>query len=495
MNYHRLAEIATFFSCAFLLLAGCAPTSTVTVHEAPKNLAALVSATPYPAFKKGMDSLFADSLFPPSNVGVKIVSLSTNEMLYELNPDMLFNPASNQKLFTSATALTTLGEGFPLSTVVTMDSVEGIIGIKGFGDPLVSTANLDSLAVSVAARLPQRPSWKLIGDVSYFDDLYWGAGWTWDEEPAAYGMFITPLILNNNTIDVNVWTNSKPGEPPLVTTSPATNYVSVENNATTVADSVRNPIELSRKWRERSNIITVRGEVLANGKGASTSLSVWQPERYAITVFSEQLKFLGVPVTGLSIDTLTGREVEIVRRSHRLDSAVTFMNKVSDNLTAEVLLKCLAAERLGVPGSAEKGINVVHEFLAARNIDTTRINIADGSGLSRYNLTSAATVIKLLQAMYADKNHFDAFYHSLPVAGVDGTISRRMTGTAAQGNLRAKTGTLSAVSALSGYVRMADGEMLAVSILMQNFPGSSRYYRQTQDRIGEFLSNLRRDRF
>jgi D-alanyl-D-alanine carboxypeptidase/D-alanyl-D-alanine-endopeptidase (penicillin-binding protein 4) len=451
--------------------------------------------SPYPAIKYKLDSILPDTLFPPSNVGIKIVSLTKNETLYELNPDALFNPASNQKLFTGATALATLGEGFLLSTIVGVDTASRTIFVKGCGDPLLATSDIDSLARIVAPLLPPRESWTLVCDVSYFDDLYWGAGWTWDEEPAAYGMFISPLILNNNTIEVKVWPGTKAGDRAVVTTSPSTDYVTIQNGGSTVADTVVHPIEISRKWLERSNIITVGGEIKLNSSNADASLSVWDPSRYAITVLAERLKELGVRITNVSIDTSSASRTEIARYSHRLDSAVTFMNKVSDNLSAEALLKTVASEKRGTPGSAAAGITVLKEFLGSIAVDTNRIAIADGSGLSRYNLTSASTVVRLLQAVYNDGRHFDALLHSLPIAGVDGTISGRMKGTAAEGNLRAKTGTLSAVTALSGFVRTKDGEMLAFSILMQNFASSSRAYRQVQDGIGVFLSEMSRSQF
>jgi len=125
-------------------------------------------------------------------------------------------------------------------------------------------------------------------------------------------------------------------------------------------------------------------------------------------------------------------------------------------------------------------------------VDTNRISVADGSGLSRYNLTSAATIVRVLERVYKDTQSFPLLYHALPIAGVDGTIESRMRGTLAAGNLRAKTGSLSAVSALSGYVLTLDGEMVAFSMLMQNFPGATRPYRMVQDAIGEYLAGLKR---
>jgi D-alanyl-D-alanine carboxypeptidase/D-alanyl-D-alanine-endopeptidase (penicillin-binding protein 4) len=171
------------------------------------------------------------------------------------------------------------------------------------------------------------------------------------------------------------------------------------------------------------------------------------------------------------------------------------MNLESDNLSAENVLKTVAAEKSGLPGSAPAGASIMARFLAGLGVDTTRIVIADGSGLSRYNLTSAGAVVNLLFGMRSLERIFPSWYATLPVAGVSGTIATRMKGTPAQGNLRAKTGTLAGVSSLSGYVTMADGEQLAFSILMQHFPAGARRYRQVQDRIGAFLAELKRSGF
>ncbi len=488
-------RVSSIVILASIMLAGCAAPTQLPLRELHKSPLATLSRSPYPNLKLGLDTLLADTLFPPSNAGIKIVSLTRHETLYELNPDMLFNPASNNKLFTASAALNSLGESFPLKTLVQADTSGHLLMVRGCGDPLLTTADLDSLAGLIRQKIRPDKTWRLRGDISYFDDVYWGAGWTWDEEPSSYGMFVSPIILNNNTIDVRVLPGLNPGDRPLVSLNPPTDYLSIENGAVTVADTVRKPLDISRKWRERSNVITVQGEVLLTNHGSRTSLSVWKPELYAMTVLAEKLREKGIRISSVETDTIRAGGMEIASYSHRLDSAVTFMNKVSDNLTAEVLLKTLAAEKFGTPGSAAAGTSAVSAFLNGIGIDTTRIAQADGSGLSRYNLTSPSVIIRLLQAMERDSLHFPPFYYSLPIAGVDGTIAKRMRGTRAEGNLRAKTGSLSAVSALSGYVRSADGELLAFSVLMQNFPGSVRGYRATQDRIGILLSEIRRRDF
>jgi D-alanyl-D-alanine carboxypeptidase/D-alanyl-D-alanine-endopeptidase (penicillin-binding protein 4) len=474
---------------AALMLGGCASTGHMDSRGLVTPPISLLSTSPDPAFKMGIDTLLADTLFPPSNIGIKVVATATGQVRYALNPDMLFNPASNQKLVTAATALATLGPTFPLRTSVFADTASATICIKGHGDPLLSYNDIDSLARTVAPRLNGRKPWRLLVQPGYFDDLQWGAGWTWDEEPSAYGMFISPLILQHNTIAVRVEPAQRAGEPPVVSCTPATGYVSVQNSAVTVADTpLTAPLRVSRKWKERSNTITVDGQILLNERPFTDDLSVWKPELYAGAVFAERLGTLGLPVVVVTIDTTEPKGSPIAEFVHLLDTAVTFMNKVSDNLSAEALLKIVGAETYHVAGSAELGASVARKLLAGWKCDTTGIVIADGSGLSRYNLTSPSTIVRLLQNMARDSATFPAFYHSLPIGGVDGTIGRRMTGTPAQDNLRAKTGSLSGVSALSGYVRTAGGEMLTFSILLQNFPGTVRPYRLVQDRIGAFLA-------
>jgi D-alanyl-D-alanine carboxypeptidase/D-alanyl-D-alanine-endopeptidase (penicillin-binding protein 4) len=195
------------------------------------------------------------------------------------------------------------------------------------------------------------------------------------------------------------------------------------------------------------------------------------------------------------LDTIPRGLGEITRRSHGLDSVLTYMNLVSDNLSAENLLKTFAAERWGKPGTAEAGAHIMRQIMSLYGVDSTSMVIADGSGVSRYNLTSAWAICSLLQHMARRDDLFPLWLSTLPVAGRSGTLSGRMKNTPAEGNLRAKTGTLAGVSSLSGFVTTAEGERLAFSILMEHFPSASRRYRQVQDRIGAFLAGMKRRDF
>jgi D-alanyl-D-alanine carboxypeptidase/D-alanyl-D-alanine-endopeptidase (penicillin-binding protein 4) len=474
-----------------VILAGCAPSGHLAVGARP-----LSSTSPYSSVKAGIDALLPDSIFPPAQVGMKIVSLKSGETLYELNPEYLFLPASNEKLLTSAAALGVLGEEYRFATKVSLDtSVSARIYVNGSGDPMLTTADIDSIARQVVPKLPPGKRWTLCADLSFFDDVPWGAGWTWDDEPSTDAMFITPLSANGNGVTVQALPASATGQPPTVIVQPLTSTITVENSAQTVADSVRTPLKITRKWRERSNTITVSGDLLLSAPAAKERLSVWQPEWYTLTLFREALASQGVQCEGLVADTLPGSASELFRFERRLDSVVMYMNKVSDNLSAENLLKTLSAVKVGVPGSGDAGISVVKSFLNASGIDTTKIVLADGSGVSRYNLLSPSAIIRLLVSMYRTPEHFPVWYASLPIAGEDGTLAGRMKGSAAERNLRAKTGTLNGVSNLSGYVSTADGEPLAFSIMMQDSPAGESLLRRAQNRIGAFLAELRRQQF
>jgi D-alanyl-D-alanine carboxypeptidase/D-alanyl-D-alanine-endopeptidase (penicillin-binding protein 4) len=437
-----------------------------------------------------------DTLFPPSNAAVRIISLTEGETLYDLNGGLALTPASNQKLFTSACALSELGGGYLFRTRVFVDtSTPPRIIVRGSGDPILTTKDIDTLAAAIRGAVQLKSSWTVAGDLSMFDDLTRGSGWTWDDEPDPTAMFISPLSLNGNTVRVLVRPGKGPGDSARVEVAPPTSYVQVENTATTDTAGSRSTIDVSRNWREHLNSITVKGLISPRDTLIDAMLSIADPHWYALTVLREKLEAWGLHCNGILLDTVPHGAPEIARREHRLDSVLTYMNLVSDNLSAENVLKTMAAEKTGTPGSAAAGAEMVRRFLAGIGIDTTRMVIADGSGVSRYNLTSAEAVTTLLAAMRRRTDIFRTWYQTLPVAGVSGTVSARMKGTPAQGNLRAKTGTLEGVSSLSGYVTTADGEELAFSILMQHFPQRAREYRRVQDRIGAFLAGLKRSAF
>ena len=205
----------------------------------------------------------------------------------------------------------------------------------------------------------------------------------------------------------------------------------------------------------------------------------------------------GISVAGnvVSGEVPSGAESVAKHHSSPLSVIIKSMNKPSDNWIAEMLFKTIGAEVKGVPGSWQKGREVVGEFLTEVLGEENKYRFVDGSGLSRYNLVNTELLTKLLVYMYNNFELMPEFTASLPIAGVDGTLRNRMHGMYAEKILRAKTGTLSGVSALAGYTRTADDEVLAFGILISHYVGSAADARKIQDMIGDVLTRFRRKLF
>jgi len=449
--------------------------------------------------RRELDRVLADSLFVPAQVAIKVVSLATGRVWYERNSHLLLHPASNMKLLTSSTALTRLGLDFTFPTLllterasVAKDSLWGNLYLKGFGNPDLTTDDLRSLARELAGRGLRTIRGDLVADDSYFDDRRLGIGWMWDDGAEGWAARLSALSVNDNCVRIFTLPGDHPGESVRVRVEPPTSYVALYNTATTSHADSAMTLQVDRLWQLQSNLITVTGQMPAGHGEEEFIVNVEEPPLYAAVLLYELLKQEGITLTGhirrgvspLLADTLA------VHRSPPLPVVVRNLNKVSDNLSAELILKTLGAQFIGTPGTAERGVHVVKQFLREIGLDTTSFRMVDGSGVSLYNLVSADLLVGLLKAMDRQERVKPEFITSLPIAGVDGTLKNRMIGTPAQGVLRAKTGSLEGVSTLSGYVTTADGEPLAFSILVQHFLGTTKPYRAVQDRIGALLAGF-----
>jgi D-alanyl-D-alanine carboxypeptidase/D-alanyl-D-alanine-endopeptidase (penicillin-binding protein 4) len=482
----QLVALSVFF--LFFFLPGCA---ILKPDARPSD--------PLQALRYDITQILSDSIFVPSQASIKVVSLDTKEVLFEHNSKLLMRPASNMKLLTSSSALGILGLQHQFKTVVYAElneenrSVCGKLYLKGFGDPDLTPADLDSLAAQVQRQGLTAVCHSIVADVSYHDDLYWGYGWNWDDEPFSYAAFISPLSVNDNCVDITVSPADSAGKPVLITSTPRTSYITVQNSATTTSDSATRPLRITRLYKERLNTIIVEGQLMRGDGPVQRKLSVWKPELYAATLLQEALQRRGIFVAGKpQVGATSASARELASLSRNIVPVLTNLNKISDNLSAEMFLKTISAEVDKAPGSSEGGVYAIHRFLSTFGIDTTRYQLADGSGLSFYNLITTEMIIQLLQGMTRNQKIFPAFVESLPVAGVDGTLRSRMRQTPAQGNLRAKTGTINGVSTLSGYVTTLDGEKLAFSMAMQNFTWPTRLYTRAQDKIGALLAGFSR---
>ena len=321
---------------------------------------------------------------------------------------------------------------------------------------------------------------RLIVDNSLFDDTRLGPGWMWDEGSGWYAAQIDALSFNDNCVDISVAPGSV-GEKPQVSINPPTNYVEIRNEAITVNDAIDFiDFDIERRWWEENNIIDIVGEIFYTEEEDVYYRNIENPALFAGTVFSELLTSLGTEINSIVIEgKKTDSMVPIYKYySEPLTYSLTNFLKASDNLSGELFVKMMGHVTSDDIGNWDNGILAVKTFLNNEvKIDTTQIRIVDGSGLSRYNLTSPDQLTQLLQYMYFNHGINAEFQSALPTGGWDGTLSNRMDNIQDVRGIRAKTGTMSGVSCLSGYAFTKSGEPLVFSLMMNGYIGSSQPYR------------------
>lgn len=464
-------------------------------------LAALLARVAFPQIsekemRSELDDLYDRSLFRSALAAVKVVDLKDGETLYRKNDRLLMTPASNVKLYTTAAAFLYLGEDYEFTTQVGYigeihDSVlYGDVYAVGGMDPDLTFEDVREFARGIADLGVKEIRGDLFADVSAMDSLFWGEGWMWDDDPSSDSPYLTPLTVNDNAMWVRVFPN---GEDSAVGVEiiPAASCVEIENRALARMTPVED-LEITRDFVNRRNAVIIKGDMSLYEDEDWEILNVYEPAMYFMTLMRDCLDTLGVSVSG-GIDYATTppivRPIHTIRRPFA--DVIDNLNKESDNLSAELTLRAMGAFREGTPATAEKGLAYVDSLIVASGRDPKDYRFADGSGLSRYNLITADLTTQVLRAMYnGDRRTFETFKGSLPVAGEDGTLKRRMRGTSAEGRVFAKTGTMSGVSALSGYVETIGGRQLAFSIMVQRYVGSSRYAKRFEDDVCEILARL-----
>jgi len=459
---------------------------------------------PVEELRQNINIVLQDSSLYQTRTGIKVVSLKTGEVLYSRNNQQLFHPASNMKLLTTATALKRLGPNFKFKTVLYTDTfsisnstIMGNLYLRGFGNPDLLIEDLEWLAHQLRLRGIKSIKGDLICDESYFDEHFRGHGWMWDDASSSDFPAISALSVNDNCVEVTVRPGEKVGDSLVFQMEPATPYMSIENRGTTV-DSLdtlaQKAFKVERKWIYPENTIVVEGGQRIAAEERSYHIDVLEPALFAGTLLLQKLNDESIVLEGeVKKGLVPATSVSLVEHlSEPLSMVVMNTNKISDNLSAELTLKTIAAEVSGIQGSADKGISLIYQFLDELGLDSTTYRLADGSGVSRYNIITPDLIIELLKSMNEDFRIQAEYKTSLPIAGVDGTLKSRMKETSAENKLRAKTGTLNGVSALSGYTNSAEGEPIAFSIIMEHFVVPTSKIRNVQDRIGDLLSSFRR---
>lgn len=465
-------------------------------------LAAWLAVTPAAAdpaaLRERIDAALA-KLGPHPTAAVRVVSLTRGEVLYERNPDLSLNPASNMKLFTLAAVLARLGPDYRFTTralgvgPVQDGTLKGNLVLQGGGDPVLETPDLEKLADSVKQAGVRRVAGMLVADDYRFDAERLGIGWNSDDEPFYYSAQISALSVNRNVLTLDITPGKKPGAPAEVTVKPLPHYVRVTARPTTgpAASTTRLSISRSRARNE----VQVTGTIAADASPVTgREVTMEDPHLFTASLFKKLLRERGIEVTGGVVRAPAPEgATEIAKHVSRpLSEIGPLLNKPSDNLIAEMLLKEIGYA-VRKKGDAVNGSEVVEAWLKETGIARSGVVINDGSGLSRMDLVTARAVSELLA--HADRQPWGpAFMESLPVAGVDGTLRSRFKSTAAEKNLKAKTGSLSHVTALGGYVTSAGGERFLFSVLINNYIGplsGANGAKRIEDEIGVALAEDR----
>jgi D-alanyl-D-alanine carboxypeptidase/D-alanyl-D-alanine-endopeptidase (penicillin-binding protein 4) len=525
---------------ALLTLAqSLAPASVLTAQE-PMPAArqqSVAQAETLDSLRARIAAHISQPRFAPAAWGVKVVSLDSGKVVFEQNAQKYFNPASNAKLYTAALALDRLGPDYRIKTSLystarpdATGTLKGDLIVYGRGDPLMTARlnggdyyrGLEPLADQLLSAGVRRVEGDLVGDESYFAGPPVGSGWEWDDLQEYYGAEVSALTVNDNSIDILVKPGARPGIPCRVTTGPTTSFVTVINRIQTAAKGVESRVVIYRPLGE--NIVYVSGRLPVDHKGYIQSIAVHNPAGLFVNLLKDLLARRGISVTGRArvidwkyrevtpVDFTKLTELGAVE-SVPIKDLVRETLKPSQNLYSQLLLLQVGANHwpetwagslqgsLAAGGAArpepappaptapdaraertteELGLEAMNDLLARAGVRKGDVLLEEGSGLSRRDVITPNATVAILSFM-SRHQLADVYRNALPVAGVDGTLQNRMKGTAAAGNVRAKTGTLRYVYALSGYVTTASGERFAFSILLNNYFNSDKAIAARED--------------
>ena len=479
--------------------------------------------------RETITSLLDQQRFASARWGVLIVSANSGQVVFERDADKSFTPASNMKLYTTAAALDGLGPDFKVETSVYSTRPPGKDGILrgdlilyGRGDPNLSSrfeAGRDPFEFESSQRVPaievladdikrqgvQRIFGDVVGDDSYFASDSLGAAWEWDDAQFYDGAEISALTVNDNAVTFTVNPAARAGQPPTITVSPETAFVKIINHATTIPTGTTR-VGVNRPLN--SNAVEFFGSIARSTEKFEVNIAVHDPASFAATLLREALLRRGIRITGKvrhigyierMNDPFDPQRLSLLGsfQSRSLSEMLKIVNKPSQNLHTELFLRQLGVKKetpsrddYGRPRTADAlGNKARRAFLEKAGVALDGLSLRDGSGLSRQDLVTPRATVKLL-AFMSKHPYKDVFRDSLPVAGVDGTLVRRMKETRAAGNARAKTGTLTYVNALSGYVTTKSGEVLIFSMFGNNYVGPAREVTQVLDRICALLADF-----
>jgi len=441
---------------------------------------------------ESIDRIIYEELPLGTDIALMVYDLTNDTAIYAYREKVMCRPASTQKVITSITALSSLGADYKFSTRlrtqgnITPDSIlNGNLYLVGGLDPSLTEHELKSMVLDLRKAGVRRINGTVYADVSIMDSTYWASGWCWDDAPASFQPYISPLMVHQGFVGIQVKPTSQ-GKAPEITLYPSNRSIKVVNRART-QDKTLGPLTITRDWMNNSNTIVVEGNCT---KRQSTDLSVVGSADFTFSLFREYLDEAGISYGKYAYGECPVMASDISVVSHGLQAIMKEALKESNNLYAEAMFLQTGRIEQTKGVSFKSASKFVQNFISRKfGMYPSSYNLVDGCGLSMYDMCSPAMMVDMLALIYKDKALFPIIYNSMPISGMDGTLKSRMSDKTSIGKVHAKTGSVTGSCTLAGYIRTADGRDLAFCIMNEGAVKMAPS-RKVQDRICTSLCEL-----
>ncbi len=475
--------------CACLLL-GAAPLPKPApggVPWKPSEIAALA---------RSIARILSAPALRGAQVGLLIRDTVRGTTLYSQNASQEFMPASNFKLLVGSASLQRLGTNFAFVTSVASDAepaagvIAGNLYLRGGGDAHLTAQDLDGAAAALAAQGIKRVDGALITDASRYDNQRYGYGWSWDDLPYYYAPVVTALELEEGVVHMTFTPGATPGSLAQLRVWPASSAYTIDNELVTGAAGSKDTSDISRPWNKPDTIVIDGSYPFGAKESGDVNPAVPDPESYAGDVFARALAAHGITVNGGVHDGKTPAAAPVLwsHASEKMPKLLADFWYPSDNLMGELFLKELGVVQAGEPGTDDHGMLLEQNFLRSIGVDPNTVTIGDGSGLSQYDRITPSDLVAILQYDWNGPNR-DVVLDALPVSGVRGTLQHSFLKTPAERQVFAKTGSISHVRTISGFVRTRTHGAITFSLLINQWMG------EQQPSGGAALAKVRGDVF
>ena len=440
---------------------------------------------------ESIDQIIYEGLPEGTDIALMVYDLTNDTTLYAYREKVMCRPASIQKIVTTTAALSSLGTGYRFSTnlraqgTISDSTLIGNLYLVGGLDPALNENELRSMVSDLKKAGVKRIDGTLFADVSIMDSTYWASGWCWDDAPSSFQPYISPLMVHQGFVGVQVRPTVK-GQAPEVTLYPANDRIKIDNRAIT-QDSRQGTLKITRDWMQNDNTIIITGNCT---RRETKELSVVGSADFTFSLFRQYLDEAGIsygeygwgrcPVMAHNISTV----------SHSLTSIVKEALKESNNLFAEAMFLQTGRIQQPLGVSFKSASKAMDNFITRKfGMYSASFNIVDGCGLSTYDFFTPQFMVNMLTYIYRDSELYSVVYKSMPVSGVDGTLKTRMNDKTTINKVHAKTGSVTGSCTLAGYIHTADGRDLAFCIMNEGAVKMAPS-RKIQDKICTYLCEL-----